>query len=246
MNQEARLLDLHEQLPPTGAPERFWRSYWPAILLAAAGVCALSCDLRLALWSRDHLFPRLLYQLVEAVVPYGHGIGVAIILLTVWLLCPERRRTFPRIVSMSVGAGLAANLLKLFIHRTRPGHFDFVGDVTNTFKSWAPLTWNSSAGQSCPSSHTATAMGMTLALAWLFPRGRWLFLGLCTLVAAHRVMNSAHFLSDVCWGASLGWIVGVTCLRKIFGVSWFDRFEQRGPARSEPVAPSASEHRRAA
>lgn len=248
MNEESKEVIHLQASRPCEAPQlpALTRSYWPAGFLALAGLAALSCDLPLALRARDQAYPRFLYQLVQAAEPYGHGIGVGFILLTLYLLAPQRRRALVRIAAMSLGAGLASNLLKLFIHRSRPAHYDFSGGVLDTFKSWATLAWNSAGGQSCPSSHTATAMGVSLGLAWLFPRGRWLFLGLTVLVAAHRVMNSAHFLSDVCWGAALGWIVGVCCLRGIGNLSWFDEFEARAGTTPDSVSDGRVESRRAA
>ena len=61
-------------------------------------------------------------RLNDAAEPYGHGIGVGFILLALYLLAPEQRRALVRISAMSLGAGLASNVLKLFIHRARPAH----------------------------------------------------------------------------------------------------------------------------
>jgi membrane-associated phospholipid phosphatase len=50
-----------------------------------------------------------------------------------------------------------------------------------------------------------------VALAFLYPRGRWLFIGLAALAAFQRIEVQAHFASDVLAGAALGCLVGGLC-----------------------------------
>jgi membrane-associated phospholipid phosphatase len=50
------------------------------------------------------------------------------------------------------------------------------------------------------------AFGLCAALAWRYPRGRWLFLVFAVSAALQRVATSAHYPSDVCFGASLGFL----------------------------------------
>jgi membrane-associated phospholipid phosphatase len=59
-----------------------------------------------------------------------------------------------------------------------------------------------------PSGHACLAFATAAALAILWPRFRWMFYALATLVAIERVSENAHWLSDVVAGAALG-IVGV-------------------------------------
>jgi membrane-associated phospholipid phosphatase len=69
------------------------------------------------------------------------------------------------------------------------------------------------AVQSFPSSHAATAAGLAVALAALYPRGRWLYLTFAMLAGLQRIEAQAHFASDVLAGAALGCIVAAACQR---------------------------------
>jgi membrane-associated phospholipid phosphatase len=65
------------------------------------------------------------------------------------------------------------------------------------------------ANQSFPSAHTATAFGLALCLASLYPQGKGWFFTLASLVAMQRMVAGAHYLSDVLAGAAIG-IVSAT------------------------------------
>jgi len=204
---------------------RVWRSYWPALVLFGLGFVALTVDIPVAWVGKDRTLPSAVFQLVDSSEAYGHGIGVALLLTAIYLLDPQRRRCIPRIAVMSLGSGLINNLVKKLIQRSRPVAFDFAGGVFDTFKQWDPLSWHPTGMQSCPSSHTATAMGLTLGLTWLYPRGRWLFVAVTVMVASQRVLNIAHFLSDTLWGATVGWLIAVSALRGVGLFRYFDRWE---------------------
>ena len=55
------------------------------------------------------------------------------------------------------------------------------------------------------SGHTALAFATAASPAILLPRGQWLCYGWALLVAAERVGQNAHDLSDVVVGALAGW-----------------------------------------
>jgi len=194
--------------------------------LAAAAVAVLPLDVAAARWwSQSHL-PGELRRLINYSEAFGHGLGVLIILLLVWQLASTRRRCMLRLASISLGAGLAADLVKLLVGRTRPRHFDLAsGSVWNTFTGWLPGTAAGAAGQSFPSAHTATAVGLALALAALFPKARWTFVLLALLVACQRMQAGAHFPSDVLAGAALGCWTAAFCLTGQGLGLWFERLE---------------------
>lgn len=52
-------------------------------------------------------------------------------------------------------------------------------------------------GSSFPSGHAGFYFGLFLPLAWLFPRWRWPLLVIPFFIAAARVNENMHFLSDV-------------------------------------------------
>jgi membrane-associated phospholipid phosphatase len=70
-----------------------------------------------------------------------------------------------------------------------------------------------SAWQSFPSSHTTGAFALSLGLAWFYPRGRGLFLGLALITAAQRVLHGAHFVSDTLAGMGIALLMTRWSLR---------------------------------
>jgi membrane-associated phospholipid phosphatase len=201
-----------------------------------AGVAALLVDLPLSHWFLNNKLPRPVADLLRHAEVFAHGIGVGIILLTVFVLDVANRWALPRLALLVIGGGLAANIIKLLICRTRPRAFDFTGGVQDTFQGFLPGVSAGSAGQSMPSAHTVATVALAVGLAWLYPRGRWLFGVLATLAAAQRLASGAHFLSDVLWGAALGWFLATGIVQRRFTPGWFDRWEARLAARCDGVS----------
>ncbi|NBV44480.1 MAG: phosphatase PAP2 family protein [Planctomycetia bacterium] len=48
------------------------------------------------------------------------------------------------------------------------------------------------------------AAGLAAALSHRYPRGAVLFVAFATLAALQRVSSSAHYPSDICFGAAVG------------------------------------------
>ena len=115
------------------------------------------------------------------------------------------------------------------------------GGVAESFGRWFPLLGEGSAGQSFPSAHTATAVGLAIALSWLYPRGRWMFATLALLVACQRIESGYHFASDTIFGAAVGLFIAIACLKNGRLARRFDRIEAHFIARQERVHESASD-----
>lgn len=179
------------------------RSLGWAAILALLGCLAVTVDLPVARWCLAGNVPDPLQKALQLSETFGHGFGVAVILLTVLVLDPPHRWALPRLTLASLGAGLLANVGKLLVARVRPHHFEMTGSVYQTFLGWLPMG-GPSYEQGFPSSHTATTAGLAVGLAWLYPRGRWWFAILASLVALQRIETGAHFLSDTLWGAAFG------------------------------------------
>jgi membrane-associated phospholipid phosphatase len=209
-------------------------------LLALAGVAALPIDLPVARWFMQQRCYPLFVKLVSLAEVMSHGIGAAALLVTIAVLDPTRLRRLARVTAMSLGAGLLANCMKLFLARRRPYHFDFLGGPLATFGQWFPGTGGGSGAQSFLSSHAAVAAGMALGLAWLYPRGRWLFVGYGALAMAQRLVAGAHYSSDVLWGASLGLLWGAACLSPALAGRWFDTFEHAASRDRSPDRAAAA------
>jgi membrane-associated phospholipid phosphatase len=193
---------------PFRLSERRLRLLYLGFLLAAAAALPLDCGL--AQWCLAGNVPHLLRDPLKLCAVFGHGLMAAVVLLAMYQLDPSRRRALWWVLACVALSGLAANGAKLLVARTRPGGFDFQHGVWATFGHWLPAT---SVAQSFPSGHTATAAGLALALAALYPRGRWLFLLLVVLVGCQRIECGAHFLSDVLAGAAASCLVVACCLR---------------------------------
>jgi membrane-associated phospholipid phosphatase len=224
---------------PSSAAVIRWEKVLVPMLLLALGAAALSLDLPVACWCLDQNCPEALHKWLSLCEVFGHGLGVCGILMAVAVLDPAARRTLPRLLIASLGVGLVANLGKLLVARTRPHGFSFEGGVADTFGQWLPLADLGSSLQGCPSSHMATAAGLAMSLAWLYPRGRWLFVLLAISAGGQRIVAGDHFLSDVVWGAA----VGVFCATGFFDgglfARFFDRLERR--RRGDAVDPQMAQ-----
>lgn len=208
-------------VPPGALPDRalpqasdYRRWLLPPLMLLLLAVAAVAIDTPVAQWSLGRNYPRVVRELMSLAEAFGHGVGVTVVLLTIYTLDPARRSALPRTIAAVLAAGCGANLVKLLISRSRPGSTDLAHLAGwQTFSGWLPLGANGSGWQSFPSAHTATAVGLALALSWLYPRGRLLFAGFAMAVAAQRVLGGAHFPSDVLAGAAVGWWCAYAVLR---------------------------------
>ncbi len=213
-------------------PRIAWR--WLPLALLALAALTMAADCAIAQWFAARPYPRLLAELIEVCESFGNGLGVFVLALVIYQLDAERRWVLPRVLTASLGAGMAANGLKMLLARTRPRAFDFDGGVLATFGDWLPLGRGGAVVQSFPSAHTATAVGLAVALAWLYPRGRWTFGALAVLVACQRMQSASHYLSDVLVGAAVGLIVARGCVESGWLAARFDRLEARLKRRHAP------------
>jgi membrane-associated phospholipid phosphatase len=206
--------------PPLIRESPWLRLLWP-LAIAAAGFLALGLDLPIASWVHNGHCPAEIHRWLAFAEVYAHGFGVTCILLTIFALDAGRRHLLPRVAAIAFGGGLVANLLKLSLARARPHDFFIAAATTGhpagqsifgTFGQWLPLGKVASGYQSFPSGHMATAFGLTAALIWLYPRGRWVFAYFALLSGCQRMSSQAHFLSDVAWGTAAGCLVAVVFL----------------------------------
>ncbi len=211
----------------SNAPPWGWRGWIaPAVLLSAAAA-ALSVDLDVARWCLGEHCPGSIRRLLNSCEPFGHGSGAALVVFAVFLLDPPRRWLLPRVVLCTAAGGMAANLCKLLIARTRPLRFCFTdtSQVWDTFGAWLP-SGGGFAQQSFPSAHTGAAVALAYAMSRLYPAGRPLFWTLAAGVALQRIDSGCHFASDVFAAAALGIMAGQAFFS--FGMlpGWFSRLER--------------------
>ena len=193
-----------------------WKSYANAPL-ALRALMALAVTLAFLLvpapldhWTYVHAYRPNLYdrdwaRLLRLV---GWWPTWALATLALWL---QRRRADAslagrqaRLLAGSViVSGLLCEVMKLLIRRERPD----VDGGRWVFRAWSEHTF-STAGLATPSSHAMVAFGAATMAARIFPRLRWMFYTLAWGCAVTRVLSHAHFLSDVTFGAVLGWAAG--------------------------------------
>jgi membrane-associated phospholipid phosphatase len=108
--------------------------------------------------------------------------------------------------------GGVTEALKILIRRERPDiHAGYY-----FFRSWQERPFDT-AGLALPSGHAAIAFAATWVLCHLYPRATpvWLFYGIgCAL---SRVLDRAHFLSDVYLSAVLTFIIVHLIWRRLAG-----------------------------
>jgi membrane-associated phospholipid phosphatase len=204
----------------------------PAILLLMAAA-ALWIDVPVATklleWKEQYKKVGDYLGYLNVFEPFGHGLGVALVLIALHQLDPARRWAIPRVLACALAGGGLANIVKLAIARLRPNDLaeGFHGSVWDTFGSWLPMFTTHSGSQSFPSAHMATAAGLSAGLIWLYPNGRVLFTVLAALVGCQRIAAGAHYPSDVLVGAAAGCVAATLLLYVGRLPAWFDRLESR-------------------
>ena len=220
------------------------RSIRWAAFFAVAACASLTIDVPVARCQLDTWPLGDFRKMLDISEVFAHGFGAFMILMTVAVLDPLNRPRLPRVAACAFGAGLMAQVAKQFFPRMRPYAFDASGDVRSTFLAWGVETHEQAvelgrqAIQSFPSGHTATAVGLALGLAWLYPRGRWLFAFFAFLAAVQRVWSSAHYVSDTLAAAAMASVVAGAFLTEHRWGRWFTRFEQsRQRTIADPAEP---------
>jgi membrane-associated phospholipid phosphatase len=130
------------------------------------------------------------------------------VVLILWLVqrvndAARAKRSAYLLLGSPVLAGALCEVMKLVIRRVRPE----ASGGEWVFRAWSDHPF-SSAGLATPSSHTMVAFGAATMLARMYPRARWVFYAIACGCAATRVLSRGHYLSDVTFGALLGWAVG--------------------------------------
>jgi membrane-associated phospholipid phosphatase len=202
-----------------------WICLWllaGATVLIVGALAAFSVDCSVAQWIHEcHKLKNLRYlrDLASISEIFGRAECAILVALLMWRLDRSRHWAIPGVVATALLSGVAADGVKMLIARARPHSFDFLGSVWSSFGPWLPMGSLGSASQSFPSAHTATAVGLAVALVCIYPTARGLFCVLPLLVAFQRVDSGAHFLSDVLCGAAVGCVVAALALR----ARWFDQ-----------------------
>jgi len=167
-------------------------------------------------WVRNgglDVIPGDVHSAIEVSEVFAHGLSVAFIIC---LICKIRRERWTAmfLAASSLGAGLVADVVKLFVHRVRPSAIESVANFGETFRcGFLHLDVTCALTGSFPSAHTATAFGFAAGLAKLYPRGAAFFWIAAVLAGVQRIDVLAHYPSDVLAGAAIGIAVSRSCKR---------------------------------
>jgi len=120
------------------------------------------------------------------------GIFVALVITLVFFFYKKYKK-LPLLWLGLLVPSLIAWLLKVIIKRPRP----FTGIAETILKT----------GYSFPSGHATVAFAALPFLEEHFPRFRWLWLVFIVIIVLLRVYSGIHYLSDVVFGALLGYSI---------------------------------------
>jgi len=145
---------------------------------------------------------------------YGQGACTLVAAGLMLLLDPRRLKhnLQPGVLLLILvfGTSLVCTILKRILGRVRPGRDD-------AGKFLGPTWRHANFRESFPSSHSASAMAMSLLMAKLYPPAALLFWALAIICAALRYLMDAHWPSDVVAGIALGLAAGALVWR-VMGV----------------------------
>jgi membrane-associated phospholipid phosphatase len=137
---------------------------------------------------------------------YGQAVCTAVAVMLIWQLDPSRRGVVVPVIVAALGAGIVATIIKRLVSRVRPGR-------ENAGKFLGPSWSHANYRESFPSSHSASAVALSVMLAILYPPAAAIFWGSAVACAALRYLLDAHWPSDVLGGIALGYGIA-------HGVAW--------------------------
>jgi membrane-associated phospholipid phosphatase len=221
------------------SPPRERRILWLPLtlwLIAIAGACWLDEPVALRIYSSGiYLFARHsdLFRAIKAPGTFYFTLTLALIW---WFSSSARLRAAIQVCGSGITAGGFYTVGKWAVARTRPivGNGIFINRPfeLDFFPDGLLGLFASRPDRSFPSGHTCLAFATAMALAIFIPRWRVAFLVIAACVGLERVLEDAHYLSDVVAGAGLG-VLAATLTRFLY---------ERAFSQWSPVASSAPGH----
>jgi len=146
----------------------------------------------------------------------GEPYTTALLVAVVWIYDRRGWRAGALLAIVATLTGLVSVLIRMVAGRLRPdGHFAS-GLLNDGVNYWELFRGFGRAGDlSFPSGHATLAFATAAVLAYLSPRGRWLFFFIAAGCSLGRVVMQAHFYSDVLCGGFLGLALGTYLVRRL-------------------------------
>jgi len=141
---------------------------------------------------------------------YGQAVCAAVAAALIWQMDPRRGRVVP-LIAAAFTASVVATIIKRLCSRIRPGR-------ENAGMFLGPTWKHANYKESFPSSHSASAVALTVALCAFYPQATLTFWAMALACAALRYLLDAHWPSDVIAGIALGYAVA-------HGVLWVFRLK---------------------
>jgi membrane-associated phospholipid phosphatase len=193
---------------------RYRQRLWAiASSLVLVGCASLPLDLPVASWVKTHGLPRELDRLLDFMEIFAHGTGITTLFIALLAIDRSLRSrpawpgVFVRMAATVITAGICTSTLKAVVERVRPRAADLgsLASVFGTFGTSALIDGRGGADvMSFPSGHAGAAAAFAAALAWRYPDGARAFAVVALLAALQRVSSSAHYPSDIAFGAAIG------------------------------------------
>lgn len=132
---------------------------------------------------------------------YGQSVCTPVAALLVWQLDPAHgwQRPVTIVVAVLV-TSIVCTLIKRTLGRVRPGR-------ENAGKFLGPALRHANHRESFPSSHSACAIALSMALVYFYPHAAATLWALAIICAVLRYLLDAHWPSDVLAGAALGYVL---------------------------------------
>lgn len=213
---------------------RLLKAFIIFVLFMASIAFAAKFDARVAAWVHAEGFKAVIHRdrwPLIAKIPGHYGYCTLPVAALVGLATRHRWRGAALVASSGIVAGLLYTVAKWCVGRTRPFPANGVAETPFTFHPFARGLAGlvKAENQAFPSGHACLAFATATALTMLLPRGWALFYLVAVLTAFERVMENAHYPSDVVAGAGFGILAaGITSwgLKRL----WSDNKDHVSPA----------------
>lgn len=149
-------------------------------------------------------------------------IMVIFLLMTTLFLWEERKREWILPLWATVLATtVVITIIKIIMSRPRP--FEVLTFPLVKGANYAFSVWNSSF----PSLHTAVVFALVPILDKEFPKLKWFWIILASLIAFSRLYIGVHYLSDILFGLLVGLVVGYGIIRIETKHSLFKKWKKK-------------------